>query len=125
MSHEIVKCKKCEKIIRQCRCFDCIKPTIYEICDDCEKDDISKLTEKEHVKIHNGIIMNENGEVIGRTFRDYHQDGKSFDEICIQYTDGRIFSRPFQNNNSGEWGEWVEITPKKKLVATPDQPIQS
>lgn len=35
MSHEIVKCKKCKAIIRQCRCWDKNKPVKYELCREC------------------------------------------------------------------------------------------
>ena len=36
ITHEIVKCSKCKKIIRQCRCMDKNKPIHYEVCDECK-----------------------------------------------------------------------------------------
>ncbi|MFA5715952.1 MAG: hypothetical protein WC998_09435 [Candidatus Paceibacterota bacterium] len=37
MSHEIVVCLRCDKIIRQCRCMNHNKQRVYDICDDCRK----------------------------------------------------------------------------------------
>ena len=36
MSHEIVKCSICKKIIAQCRCMDCNKEVRWEICEECQ-----------------------------------------------------------------------------------------
>jgi len=36
--HEIVKCSKCGKIIKQCRCFVKDKPVRYEVCEECENE---------------------------------------------------------------------------------------
>lgn len=35
--HEIVKCSKCDKVIRQCRCMDKNKPIVYEVCQECQR----------------------------------------------------------------------------------------
>jgi len=43
MSHRKVICKKCEKVILECRCMDCNKSIEYIVCDECrEKDDENK-----------------------------------------------------------------------------------
>lgn len=36
MPHELVKCKRCFSIIRQCKCFDCYKNLVWETCDNCQ-----------------------------------------------------------------------------------------
>ncbi len=36
--HEIIKCE-CGKVIRQCRCMDCFKPTVIQRPCKCEKED--------------------------------------------------------------------------------------
>lgn len=42
MSHEIVRCMRCNKIIRQCRCINHNKATVYDICDNCRQDEAEK-----------------------------------------------------------------------------------
>lgn len=37
MSHFIRKCGVCGTVISQCRCFDCNKTVILDICDNCSK----------------------------------------------------------------------------------------
>ena len=34
--HEIVKCKVCEEVIRQCRCMDPHKDVKWEVCGKCQ-----------------------------------------------------------------------------------------
>ena len=36
MSHEKIVCPKCEKVIKQCRCIEGHKNTIYRLCDSCK-----------------------------------------------------------------------------------------
>lgn len=37
MTHFKKVCKKCEKVIVQCRCFK-DKTVVFDICDECKKD---------------------------------------------------------------------------------------
>ncbi len=46
MSHEIVRCKSCKKVIRQCRCGCINKPTRYEICEECRNKDTSVMKDQ-------------------------------------------------------------------------------
>ncbi len=35
--HFITRCKECDTVINQCRCFDHSKELRYDICDNCKK----------------------------------------------------------------------------------------
>lgn len=37
--HEIVKCKVCKDVIRQCRCASRDKITTWEVCNKCKQED--------------------------------------------------------------------------------------
>lgn len=43
--HFIVRCHRCNKIIRQCRCTTKDKYVTYELCEECEKEKKKKNEE--------------------------------------------------------------------------------
>ena len=36
MSHGIIKCSECGKVILQCRCIEGHKNVTYQVCDECK-----------------------------------------------------------------------------------------
>lgn len=44
MNHHIQKCSKCKKIIQQCRCMACNKPTEYIVCSNCKDAPLTETT---------------------------------------------------------------------------------
>lgn len=75
MSHEIVRCMRCDKIIKQCRCMDHNKATVYDICDDCRKIEktnnikpgryiVTKKSDDDTFQIGDHIIICDDGAII-------------------------------------------------------------
>jgi len=72
--HYMYKCRHCDKIIDQCRCFDGNKKVIWETCDDCksngknEKLYVSIVQNGENIKIigvyDNKLIAQKQGEEV-------------------------------------------------------------
>lgn len=42
MTHFLIKCDKCEKVIAQCRCPSKDKAVQYQTCDECNPEKVEK-----------------------------------------------------------------------------------